>query len=84
MKLKRCYNRYIRVFAEVMSLMISTLSSRYKRVGLLGRPTHASPSREHSPHRSGPPIDSHRRRRWKKEEDPHLHTNEAKTIKAKA
>jgi hypothetical protein len=26
MKLKRCFNRYIRVFVEAMSLMISTLS----------------------------------------------------------
>jgi hypothetical protein len=25
-KLKRCFNRYIRVFAEAMSLTISTLS----------------------------------------------------------
>jgi hypothetical protein len=31
-KLKRCFNIYIRVFAEAMSLTISTLSSPYKRV----------------------------------------------------
>jgi hypothetical protein len=46
-----------------------------KRVDLLIRPTPASPSREPSPYRSGSPTDSPRRRRWKKEEDPHLHTD---------
>jgi hypothetical protein len=43
-----------------------------------------SPSREPSPHWSGSPADIPRRRRWKKEEDTHLHTDEAKTTKAKA
>jgi hypothetical protein len=42
-----------------------------------------SPSREHSPYRSGYPTDSPRRHRCKKEQDPHLHTDEAKTTKVK-
>jgi hypothetical protein len=53
-------------------------------VGLLERPTPMSPSREPNPHRYGPPTDSRRRRHWKKEKDPHLHIDEAKTTKAKA
>jgi hypothetical protein len=47
-------------------------------VGLLGRPTHASPSRGLSPHWSGSPTDNPHQRHRKKEEDPHLHTDEAK------
>jgi hypothetical protein len=80
-KLKRCFNRYIRVFAKAMSLMISTLSSPKKRVGLLSQSTPVSFSRKFSPHRSGSPSDSPHR---KKEEDPHLHTDETKQQKSKA
>jgi hypothetical protein len=56
------------------SLTTGTYSSPKKRMGLLGRPTPVSPSREPSPHRSESPTDGPRRRR-QKEEDPHLHTN---------
>jgi hypothetical protein len=53
-------------------------------MGLLGQPTPVSPSREPSHHRSISPTDSPRRRHRKKEEDPHLHTNETKPQKTKA
>jgi hypothetical protein len=52
-------------------------------VGLLERPTPMSPSREPSPNRSGSPTDRPHRRRRKKEKDPHLHTDDTKTTKAK-
>jgi hypothetical protein len=67
-----------------MSLTMSTLSLPEKRVGLLSRPTPVSPSRESSPHRSRSPTDRPHRRHRKKEEDPHLHTDETKPQKAKA
>jgi hypothetical protein len=56
-------------------LTTDTHSLPYKRVGLLGRLTSASPSRARSPHRSGSLTDSPRRRRRREKEDPHLHTN---------
>jgi hypothetical protein len=56
------------------SLTIGTHSSPLKRVGLLRRPTPTSPSRKLIPHRSGSPTAIPRRRR-RKEEDPHLHTD---------
>jgi hypothetical protein len=37
-----------------------------------------SPNREPSPHWSGPPTDNPHRRRQKKEQHPHLHTNKIK------
>jgi hypothetical protein len=52
--------------------------------GLLDRPTLVSPSRELSPHRFGSSTDSPHRRRRKKEEDPHLHTDKTKSQKVKA
>jgi hypothetical protein len=82
-KLKRYFNRYIRVFTESMTLTISTLSSPKKRVGLLDRSTPASPSREPSPHRSGSPTDGPNQRRRKKEKDHHLHIDETKPQKVK-
>jgi hypothetical protein len=53
-------------------------------VGLLKQPTPMSPSWEPSPYQSGPPMDSPHWRHRKKEEDPHLHTDETKTTKEKA
>jgi hypothetical protein len=52
-------------------------------VGLLDRPTLASPGREPGPHQSGSPTDSSRWHRRKKEKDPHLHTDKIKITKSK-
>jgi hypothetical protein len=58
-----------------ISLTSSTRSSPWKRVGFLRWPTPMSPSREPSPHLSGPPTDNPHWCHQKEEGDPHLHTD---------
>jgi hypothetical protein len=64
----------IRVFAEAFVSHDRHTLFALEESGLLERPTPAGPSRKSSPHRSGSPTAIPRRRR-RKEEDPHLHTD---------
>jgi hypothetical protein len=66
--------RIIRVFAEAFVSHDRHTLFALKESGLLARHTPAGPSRKPSPHRSESPTASTRRRR-RKEEDPHLHTD---------
>jgi hypothetical protein len=50
-------------------------------MSFIGLHTPASPSRKPNPHRSESLTDSHRRRRQKDEEDPHLHKEEITRVK---
>jgi hypothetical protein len=62
-------------FAEAILSSLSTFSLPLKRMPFIERSRHVSPSREPSPHRSGPLTNSPRRH-CQKEEDPHLHTRD--------
>jgi hypothetical protein len=67
--------KIIRVFAIALVSHDRHTLFTLEESGLLGRPIPVSPSGEHSPHRYGSPTANPCRRRRKKEEDPHMHTN---------
>jgi hypothetical protein len=74
-KAQKVLQKIIRVFVEAFVSHDSHTLFALEESGLHGRPTPAGPSKKPRPHRFGSPTAIPHRRRRKKEEVPHLHTD---------